>query len=237
MRIGPESRRQFEWWRRNWDQSQHVLISGPTGTGKTTYIKQLTDIRLERGAYCIAYITKVKPDKTIEEEFRGWTRWSRWRKGGPTIHENRVLIMPNLKGLKTMQDIVRHQKEVFKEALDESFNHGKLTQIVDEGLHMAKFLGLGPELSFGYTQGRSNHLTYITGMQRPANVPVEVYGSASHAIIGQTRDADDLKRVRELGAKESAKELGVVISGLGPYEFLHIPARSNNPPVVMDLSR
>lgn len=238
MEPGPNTKRQLDELGRNWKQGEHILISGGTGSGKTTLASKLVDLRVRRGGYVVVFVGKTSVDRTITENYAGWTRWTKWKRK-PNVSENRILLWPDTRRLRGRKAIVSHQKSVFLEALDSLMNVGKWTVQFDEGLYMTDpiFMGLGSELAMAHAQGRSNELTLLTLCQRPANLPLIIYGSADHAFAGQTRVDSDLLRLSNLGGGQSKKDLSVRMTDLGKRDFLWIPARSELEPQVVNLKR
>lgn len=223
MRPGPRTQEQLGRLSREWKQGEHVLISGATGSGKTALARHVSQLRVDNGSHVVIMVAKLRPDKTITDDYQGWTRWKKWKKR-PAPHENRVLLWPDLKGVPA-REALPIQREIFQEAFDEMSKVGKWTLVVDEGLYTCSptFLNMSHDLAMLNTMGRSSGLTCITLVQRPSHVPLILYSSASHAFIGRAREATDLKRLAELGGRESAKALATRIDGQTRHEFLWIP--------------
>lgn len=223
MNVGPTAREQLRRLRSVWHQGEDVLVSGAKGSGKTTLIRHLADIRVDNGGHVIVFVLKPRPDATITKDYADYTRWTRYRKRAPS-YENKVLLLPAVEKLKG-DDILALQKEVFKEAIDEISAAGHRTVVVDDALYLTnpQFLDLSDELAMMHAIGRSGGLTLIDGTQRPSHLPLIAYGSASHAFISRTRELADLRRLAELGARESSKELSSIIHANGKHDFTWIP--------------
>jgi len=224
VKPGPRTAEQLGRLRGTWKQGEHILISGATGSGKTALARHLDQIRINRKGHVVVMVCKLTPDQTILDDYAGWTRWTTWKKR-PSPHENRVLLMPDTSKEKTIPAMKRVQREVFAEAMDSLSKSGKWTLHVDEGLYMCSpsFLNLGDELGMLHAMGRSSNLTIITLAQRPSHIPLIIYSSASHAFIGRTRETVDLKRLAELGGRQSAKELHGRIDAQEKHDFLWVP--------------
>jgi energy-coupling factor transporter ATP-binding protein EcfA2 len=238
MRPGPQTIRQLNRLRSTWKQGEHVLISGPTGSGKTALARHIVQIRADNGGHVIVFVAKPNEDKTIKEDFKGFTRWKSFKKRHPS-YESRILLWPDTRKLKTSKDIIAHQKEIFQEAFDEINRSGKWTVQIDEGLYTVSpsFLNMADDIAMAHAVGRSNNLTMVTLTQRPSHLPLILYGSASHAIVGRTREAMDQKRLAELGARESSKELAQRIAAQGRHDFLWIPVAPDWPAETINLAR
>lgn len=237
---GPATRNQLSRIRRVWKQGEHWLISGATGSGKTKLARYLGDIRYDNGGYVIVLCMKPLEDKTIVEDYlgNGYVRWKKW-KARPGPHEKRVVLWPDVSKAKGNRSLIlAMQKEVFAAAFEGLNKVGNWTVIVDEGLYTVapEFLNMGPDLAMGHAIGRSGLLTWITLTQRPSHLPLLIYGSASHAAVGRTRELADQKRLAELGAKEGSKELGRQISGLGRHDFLWVPVAPDWPAEKINLA-
>lgn len=223
MKIGPETRAQLQRLSKEWRQGEHVLVSGPTGSGKTRLARELDQVRIDNGGFVLVMVAKLKPDKTITDEYKGFTRWTKMkRKPGP--HENKVLLWPKLDGMPA-REALPIQREIFSDAFDVLSQHGKWTVHVTEGLYTCSptFLNKSADLAMLHALGRSADITCITEAQRPSHLPLILYGSASHAFVGRTRESSDLKRLSELGSKLGSKELGVRIAEQGRHDFLWLP--------------
>lgn len=236
--LGPVARDQMRRLSGTWKQGEHVIVSGATGSGKTLVGRYISDIRLQRGGHVVVFVCKLKPDETITEEFKGWTRWTKWKKR-PSPKDTRILLWPDTSKAKTLQEALQIQKDVFRDALDELGKEGKWTVVFDEGLYMCdpRFVNMAQELAMLHALGRSSKLTIVTMMQRPSHVPLIIYGSASHAFIGRTREAVDNKRLSELGGKTSAKDLSAIINSQGRHDFLWVPVAPDWDPEPFNLGK
>lgn len=248
MDIGPRTREQFSRLARGdrhsggeyagWAQGEHVLVSGGTGSGKTALARHLDEIRIAppNNGVVVVFVCKPKPDDTITKDYKGWTRWTDW-KSKPGPHENRILLWPDLRKEKTIAGVKAAQRDIFGRAMDDIYLKGKWTVHVDEGLYLChpSHLGLADELANMHAMGRSSKLTLITLTQRPSHLPLIIYSSASHAFIGRTREAVDAKRLSELGASQSAKELSARIASQGRHDFLWVPVAPDWEPETMNL--
>jgi energy-coupling factor transporter ATP-binding protein EcfA2 len=231
MRPGPKTRRQLSKLRSTWKQGEHVLISGSTGSGKTALARHVVEIRAQNGGHVVVFCMKPLEDQTIVEDYKGFTRWKKWRKR-PSSWENRILLWPDVRKAKGDKDeILRIQGEVFQEAFNGVNDAGHYTVQVDEGLYTTSptFLNMASDLAMAHAIGRSGRLTMVTLTQRPSHLPLILYGSASHAFVGRTREASDQKRLAELGAKEGGKELATRIADQGRHDFLWIPVAPDWP--------
>lgn len=231
--LGPRTRRQLMKLKATWKQSNHVVISGKTGSGKTEVASHLDDIRAEAGGHVVVCVLKPRDDKTIVNAFekRGYKRWEKFPKN-PSPFDNKVLLWPDVSKAKGHRSaILDIQRSVFEPAVARFIHDGRRTVHIDECLYWChpQFLNMSGELAMMHSIGRSGGLTMIDLMQRPSDLPLIIYGSASIALIGQTREVEDLKRLAKLGYKEGSKKLAEMISDQELHDFALVPINSNEP--------
>lgn len=227
MKPGPLTTNQLLRLNREWVQGEHILITASTKAGKSSLARHIVELRAQRGGHVVTFCMKPLPDPTIITDYlqTGFTRWYKWKKR-MVRGDNRILIWPDVSKAKgNRRAILDIQREVFQEAIDAINSIGRITLQVDEGHYMCEpsFLNMGADLAMAHAIGRSGDLTCVTLAQRPSNLPLLLYGSASHAFTGRTREAVDLKRVSELGSKEGSKALGSRIAELDRHGFCWTP--------------
>lgn len=236
MRIGPRSREQLSRLGREWKQGQHLFISGGTGLGKTTLARPIIQHRVDSGGFVIVMVCKIRPDRTITTDYKGFTRWEKFKKR-PNRWENQVLLMPDLSGMPFTKALPI-QRAIFRDAYDQLSEVGRWTVVTDDALYVCsnRFLGLSDELAGLQVMGRSSGLTSVVLTQRPSHIPLESYDSMEHAFIGATREDLDSKRLANLGGRQAAKQIQERVSRLPRYNFLWIPVRSGQEPEVINLA-
>lgn len=239
MKPGPVTNMQLARLGRVWEQGEHILVSGPTKSGKTTLARRIIDIRLRREGHVVVFCMKTLPDPTIITDYKDFDRWQKWKRH-TSKDDKKILLWPDVSKAKgNRKAILEIQLEVFQEAIDRINSIGHWTVQVDEGLYMTsrEFLNMSGDLAMGNAIGRSGNLTYVTLTQRPSHIPLIVYGSASHAFIGRTREATDQKRLSELGPKEGSRALASTISNLGRHDFLWVPVAMDWDSEIVNMER
>lgn len=240
MQPGIKTRRQLSRLSRVWEQGQHVFITGPTGSGKTALARHVVELRAQRGGHVIVFCMKPLEDQTIVDQYlnNGFERWKKWKKR-PASWEKRIVLWPDVSKAKGNKDgILGIQKPIFEDAFDGINDAGHWTVQVDEGLYTCapSFLGMADELAMSHAIGRSGRLTMVTLAQRPSHLPLLLYGSASHAMVGRTRETSDLKRLAELGSREGSRALGARIAEQSLHDFLWIPVAEDWPAEPVNLA-
>lgn len=231
MQPGPRTRAQMARLGRVWEQGEHILISGATKSGKTALARHVVELRAKRNGHVLVFCMKPLEDETITRDYKGFTRWKHW-KDKPASWEKRVIVWPDVSKARGDKTLIKSmQREVFTEAFNGINHAGHYTVQIDEGLYTVhpSFLGMADDLAMAHAIGRSGRLSMVTLTQRPSHLPVILYGSASHAFVGRTREAQDQKRLAELGAKEGAKILSNLISEQGRHDFMWIPVAEDWP--------
>jgi hypothetical protein len=75
-----------------------------------------------------------------------------------------------------------------------------------------------------WTQGRSNGLSVAGGTQRPANIPLESYQSATHLFFFSDNDERNLERIGGLGGMASGL-IRANVAALPFHDVLYVNTR------------
>ena len=202
-----------------WEQTQHVVLNGPTGVGKTTLLRHI----LPRRNGFVIFLGTKSHDESYQKILRdGFTRV--YDHNIPR-YVDRAFIWPTPG--RSPRETKQKQRDVFLRVLDRVWQLGHTTLVIDEAHWLCHDLGLGDEIATFHHQGRSNGITLIDGMQRPAFVPVVVHSSADHGIIWKLTEPTDIKRLAGIGGLET-KELVENMRRLSKHEFIYVPTRGAN---------
>lgn len=236
VQRGPRWNAHMDLMRKEWHQGGHVLVSGGTGSGKSVLARELYELRIRNGGFAVVFYCKLKDDHTFLDEYRGWKVWDKMKKH-PRKNERRIILKVNGKGL-TPREILEKQRDVYRDALDTIASVGHWTVGYDEGLYFTEpqFLNLGHDMAMQLALGRSSGVTNIVLTQRPAFLPLLMYGSASYVYTAMTKERVDQERLARLSATESSVELMDRISALHEHEFLWTPARAQTPSEVVNVA-
>lgn len=219
-----------------WEQGEHILVSGGTGSGKTRLARSIVDERLRRGGHVVILFGKMQPDDTITEHYADFTRWTHWKRR-PMVTERKVLLWPKVEGMD-VEEAAEEMHRVFKDALRELGRTGDWTVVVDDGLFMTSpsFLALGNTVSMMHMLIRSAKGTLLTLVQRPAHIPVTIYPNITYAFIGRASERNDVQRLAELAGTES-RQLVQLIKTNGTHDFTWITVGKDYKPEQVNLMR
>lgn len=106
-----------------------------------------------------------------------------------------------------------HQRVEFAKAINTVWEEGRWCIYFDELFYITK-IGLGAFVDMLLTQGRSNDITVVCGMQRPVGVTRYAMSQATHLIAFRGEDRD-IRILDEIGGREWAK----AVAKLQRYEF------------------
>jgi energy-coupling factor transporter ATP-binding protein EcfA2 len=205
---------------------EHVLILGPTGSGKTKLaLDALASVSRPENP---AIIFAMKPrDKTLDgfakrHEFQTVSHWppaiSKWRPNKP----NGYMLKP----AHNMRDIYwtrQKHHDVFEECILDSYSKGNRILFADETYSLTHELQLGEELVTVWTKGRSMNCTLWAASQRPAYIPTWAYSQSTHFFIAYDPDKRSRKRYEEI----SGVDPEIIREGteaLEEYEWLYVKA-------------
>lgn len=198
-----------QWMQNNWHLSEHIGVVAPTGAGKSWIVRDL--LLMKKHAVVIA--TKSK-DKTLDTYVKedGFYKVDHWP---PEWYQTHVLLWKKAKELGEF----RPQQVLIYYAMNDIYKRGGYVLYFDDLFYVAMTLKLKGPVQMMYTQVRSNGVSLIASMQRPAWVPLEAVSQATYLLVGRIRDERDIERSAS-GMGISKKALLAAIAELDEYEFL-----------------
>jgi energy-coupling factor transporter ATP-binding protein EcfA2 len=222
-----------------WRQGEHVTIIGPTGTGKTTVMRALMRKHYDAGGAVAVLATKPK-DASLESWarrdglriVRHWPPESPWYRRepadvqtpvGPVPWWSRVMLwpQPDQGMLSSIDDDMTREH---KAAMQDMFWGGRWTIAAEELWELTR-MGLGRDLQQLWSQGRSSGISVIGGTQRPVDIPLLAYSSASHLFMFGDNDEVNLRRLQGIGGMSSGV-LREAVAALRGFDVLYIGTRT-----------
>lgn len=199
----------------DWRQGEHVSLIGSTGTGKTTLAVQL----LHRRNFVAAIGTKPE-DETLQTLRRQGYRLvdELPSQGRPP----RVIVWPRSRTINRAPK--KAQAETIRRTLDTAYGAGSWCVFVDELSYVSRSLGLAPELTDLWQQGRAVGVSLIGCTQRPRWVPLDAYSAATHLFLWRANDVDDIRRLSNLNGADTAA-VRAIVPQLERYDVLYVNTR------------
>lgn len=204
-----------------------MIIAGPTGSGKTTLASSL----LNRRQYVIGLVSKSY-DPTFARTFGNYKVVKEYR----DIHrgDTRVLIWPAWN--KPTAEVLATQRDVFSDAIEGALRDKGWCIYLDETPYItdSQFGRLSQPVAMLHHTGRSSGISMVTSTQRPANIPLIIYNSASHAYIARTTLTADHKRLGDLGGYNHRELINTISSLPSRHDYVYVPVFQDAEPVIVN---
>jgi len=184
-------------FRREWNQGEHVVILGPTGTGKTYFSQPIVDMRE------YVCVLALKPRDETLERFRdgykyGYERYKIIKKWPPDYGDKKLIYWEKPEGLDSLSE----QAGRVHRALNTMYREGGWCIFIDEAGYLAGTLGLGKAVGVLLNQGRSSRISVVLCVTRPtsviARVPKEAFSQPRHKLIFKYENRDELKAAAQV---------------------------------------
>lgn len=140
-------------------------------------------------------------------------------------------VSPSVNGGASARYILRPQfdsknvqaREV-RECLNRTFKEGGWCVCLDETFYVYSYLKVKDELDRNMTQGRSEGVTMVCGMQRPVAITRMVLAQSTHVIAFQQDGRDALELSKAIGI---GKDVQLRLTRLSEHEFMwyHVPSQ------------
>lgn len=210
-----------------WLQSQHAALIGPTESGKSTLLHGILPLR----DYTTMFGTKIR-DRTLQGYVDSgyYTRITDWppmvrkgmRKRPATAAEMpRRLLWPDVSSLEQVMNL----RPVFERAVNDIYGQGGWCVVWDEFWMQVEILKMRSTAKILLQQARSNDISMVMGMQRPAWIPPEVFDQTRHLFFWRDNDYRNLEKIGNVGWLNADPIRGFVAS-LEPYQTLYVNNRT-----------
>ena len=211
-----------------WRQDQHMGLIGCTDCGKSTALHAMLPLR----KYVTFFGTKIH-DRTLESFISDgtFTRIKDWPPTKGRILKRAVtpqdmprrLLWPDVSSLEAVPGLA----PVFNRAVSDIYGQGGWCTVFDEFWLQCEILKMRQTAKVLLQQARSNDISLVMGMQRPAWIPPEVFDQTRHLLIWRDNDELNLKRIGGVGWLASGP-IRAFVANLDPFQFLYINNRTGH---------
>lgn len=195
-----------------WRQGEHMTLAGGTGSGKTTFARQL----LPRRKYVVVMATKAEDSSLYDPLLAmGFVMRSSW---DPQPDDSPwVIFKPPLVGGVDGKDA---QREAFRGALIDIFDEGRWCVYCDEVRYLTEFLNLKTEMELLWLQGRSLGISVVAATQRPVSIPILAF-EAQHLFVWRFSHKPDIDTISHFSGTLSPV-VRQTVPRLPKHEVLHV---------------